>query len=172
MTDLQTKLRQRTLPWSCQIPNHQTRILTAKKNVVSSPNGVFSGTFTIQWRAKMSPNTPFGREIRIRENRNIGFQPYDLPRCTWDNSRLLVKWNDCKITVKASTFGPHGNLGPFSPQVLASCYHENASYRTMNGIEVVDKLYIRGVGSVHLLENSPKEAPDRARNGQKFPWGP
>jgi hypothetical protein len=39
----------------------------------------------------------------------------------------------------------------------------------MNGIEVVDKLYIRGVGSVHLLENSPKEAPDRARNGQKFP---
>jgi hypothetical protein len=45
-----------------------------------------------------------------------------------------------------------------------ACYYQNAYYRKMNGIKVVDKLSTCKVGSVHFLaQNSPKEATDLAK---------
>jgi hypothetical protein len=67
-------------------------------------------------------------------------------------------------TVKASNFG---DLGPFFRR---ACYHQNASYRKMNGTKFADKLSICEVGSVRSWhKNPPKEATNLARNGLKFP---
>jgi hypothetical protein len=42
-------------------------------------------------------------------------------------------------TVKASNFGSHVNFGLFSNR---TCYHQNASYRKMKKMKVVEKRHI------------------------------
>ncbi len=108
---------------------------------------------------------PFGREIRIGANRNTGFQHHDLSRCTSDNSRLVVKWNDCKITVKASTFGLHGNFGPIFPEELAITKTRPTEEEWNKSCRQTFNLQSRFCS---FLENSPKEATDLGRNGPKF----
>jgi hypothetical protein len=69
-------------------------------------------------------------------------------------------------TVKASSFGLHGNFGPFFQRALVS------SKRVLpinKWIKVVDKLLICKVGSV-VAQNSHKEARHLARNDPKQGW--
>ncbi len=66
-----------------------------------------------------------------------------------------------KYTVKASNLGHHGNLGPLFRR---ACYHENASYRKMKRLQVIEKFQIYIVGSVHFWY---KIHPKKLRNLQK-----